>query len=145
MLRRAMRWRAGLAIAAAMVAAVASAPAQADRGGHPGNFGFHHPGFGFHHPGFVHPGFVHPGFVHRHVFVRPHFFFRPFPFFGATAFYPVPVPLYPPWPYPAYLTAPVAGAPNCYQYQTTIILGGVPQPAIGTACLQPDGTWRVVP
>ena len=33
---------------------------------------------------------------------------------------------------------------TCRQYQTTINVGGVPQASYGTACLQPDGTWRIV-
>lgn len=33
---------------------------------------------------------------------------------------------------------------TCREYQTTVTVGGTPQPAYGTACLQPDGSWRVV-
>lgn len=33
---------------------------------------------------------------------------------------------------------------TCREYQTTVSVGGAPQPAYGTACLQPDGSWRVV-
>ncbi len=33
---------------------------------------------------------------------------------------------------------------TCREYQSSIIVGGVSKPAYGTACLQPDGTWRVV-
>ncbi len=32
----------------------------------------------------------------------------------------------------------------CREYQTTITVGGVAQPAHGTACRQADGSWRVV-
>lgn len=74
---------------------------------------------------------------HRHVF------FRPFFFFGAPVFAPVPVALYPVQPYPAYFVAPIAGWPNCYQYQTTVIIGGLAEPAFGTACLGPDGLWHI--
>jgi surface antigen len=32
----------------------------------------------------------------------------------------------------------------CREYQTTIVVGGQPQTGTGTACRQPDGTWRIV-
>jgi len=32
----------------------------------------------------------------------------------------------------------------CREYQSTVSVGGQPQPSYGTACLQPDGSWRVV-
>jgi surface antigen len=32
----------------------------------------------------------------------------------------------------------------CREYQTTIIVGGKPQTGYGTACREPDGSWRVV-
>lgn len=43
--------------------------------------------------------------------------------------------------------SPVYTAPNgqtCREYQTTVIVDRVAQPAYGTACLQPDGSWRTV-
>ncbi len=36
-----------------------------------------------------------------------------------------------------------AGAP-CREYSTTVIVGGQKESAYGTACRQPDGTWKVV-
>lgn len=45
-------------------------------------------------------------------------------------------------------TAPPAFDSSCLQtreYQTTIIVGGKRERAYGTACLQPDGTWRQGP
>jgi len=32
----------------------------------------------------------------------------------------------------------------CREYQTTVIVGGQEQSAYGTACQQPDGSWKVV-
>jgi len=32
----------------------------------------------------------------------------------------------------------------CREYQSTIYIGGRPQQSHGTACRQPDGTWRIV-
>jgi len=32
----------------------------------------------------------------------------------------------------------------CRTYRTTVVIDGRPQTAIGTACQEPDGTWRIV-
>jgi surface antigen len=32
----------------------------------------------------------------------------------------------------------------CREFQQTIIVGGQPQQGVGTACRQPDGSWRMV-
>ena len=32
----------------------------------------------------------------------------------------------------------------CREYQQTVVVGGESQDAYGTACRQPDGSWRVV-
>ena len=60
---------------------------------------------------------------------------------------PPPVYYYLP-PAPAYSTPPAAGSSQpqqaCHEYQTTAIIDGKPQPVYGRACLQPDGTWRIV-
>ncbi len=32
----------------------------------------------------------------------------------------------------------------CREYQTTVTVGGVTEEAYGTACRQPDGSWKVV-
>jgi surface antigen len=32
----------------------------------------------------------------------------------------------------------------CREFQTTVTIGGQQQPAYGTACQQPDGSWKVV-
>lgn len=60
----------------------------------------------------------------------------------------VPPPLvYAPPPLAAVPTSPAYQAANgqyCREYQATVVVNGVPQPSYGTACLQPDGAWRVV-
>lgn len=33
---------------------------------------------------------------------------------------------------------------SCREYQTTVTVAGVKQPAYGTACLEPDGSWHIV-
>jgi hypothetical protein len=65
-------------------------------------------------------------------------------------YYPAPVYYYPPPVYayqpPVYTSQPVP-APSqqaCHEYQTTAIIDGRQQPAYGRACLQPDGTWRII-
>jgi surface antigen len=37
-----------------------------------------------------------------------------------------------------------SGGRYCREFQTTITVGGKPEQAYGTACRQPDGTWKVV-
>lgn len=32
----------------------------------------------------------------------------------------------------------------CREYQTTVVVGGKKQSAYGTACQQPDGSWKVI-
>ncbi|AWJ86683.1 hypothetical protein TSH58p_24780 (plasmid) [Azospirillum sp. TSH58] len=68
---------------------------------------------------------------------------------------PAPVPAPPPavvFTEPA--PAPIAATPTgpaymarngqlCREYQTTVMIGGLAQPGYGTACRQPDGSWRV--
>ena len=44
-------------------------------------------------------------------------------------------------PQPAYQTAE---GTYCREYQTTVTVGGQTESAYGTACRQPDGSWRVV-
>lgn len=48
----------------------------------------------------------------------------------------------------AQAAAPNAAAPNtngpCREFQTSIVIDGKREPAYGTVCQQPDGTWRVV-
>jgi hypothetical protein len=41
-------------------------------------------------------------------------------------------------------SGPVAGGLTCREYQATATVGGRPQESYGTACLQPDGSWRIV-
>ena len=58
-------------------------------------------------------------------------------------------PQYPPPQPTAYpMSSPQYSNNSCLQereYQTTVIVGGKNVPAYGTACLQPDGSWRHEP
>ena len=73
--------------------------------------------------------------------------------------YPPPPPMWRPGPPPPRVVyvqpAPVQAVPvsppytdplgrYCREYQSTVMVGGRPQPGYGTACLMPDGQWRVV-
>jgi hypothetical protein len=58
---------------------------------------------------------------------------------------PAPLPAAP--PVPATAASPVYQATDgryCREYQATITVNGQRQPGFGTACLQPDGSWRIV-
>ncbi len=44
---------------------------------------------------------------------------------------------------PGAVNAPASGG-YCREYQSTTVINGAPQPMYGTACLQPDGTWRIM-
>jgi surface antigen len=48
-------------------------------------------------------------------------------------------------PYPAQMPTPQGAYPtNCREYQTTVMVGGKQQVGYGTACLGPDGQWKIV-
>ncbi len=68
---------------------------------------------------------------------------------------PAPQIVYAPPPQVAYMSPPVSAVPaspvytdaagrTCREYQTTVSVGGAAQPGYGTACLQADGSWRIV-
>lgn len=93
------------------------------------------------------------GHRHRHHHRYHH---HHWPRYHHSYYYAPPV-YYPPPPQVVYVPAPppLAATPTspayrtadgryCREYQATVTVNGVPQPTYGTACLQPDGTWRVV-
>ena len=81
-------------------------------------------------------------------------------FFGFNAWAPPYYPYYYPpyyyYPPPAYVPVPPYGTvqpmppaaqnsgQTCREFQTTLQVDGQWQPGYGTACLQPDGSWRIV-
>ena len=97
----------------------------------------------------------HGGHRHHHRHHHPRHYYGPAFHYGYYHYPPV---YYPPPPRVVYVPAPppvmsavpaspVYRAPNgqyCREYQSTVSVGGVPQPSYGTACQQPDGSWRVV-
>ena len=58
--------------------------------------------------------------------------------------YPYPAPLAV-VPAPVVVQPQVAAAPYCREYQGDAIIDGTNQRFYGTACLQPDGAWHIVP
>ena len=41
-------------------------------------------------------------------------------------------------------TFQTASGQPCREYQQTVTIGGKTEEAYGTACRQPDGTWKIV-
>jgi len=132
---------------------VALAPLGAHAQGH-GGMGGH--AFDGHESSGVHHDFDHD---HDHDFDH-RFFFHDHFFFGGGAFFDGYYPYaYEPYYYPYYYppavvyappatevsvsATPVAGGANCREFQTTVTIDGKRQAAVGTACRQADGTWRV--
>lgn len=135
-----LRWCGGLAFLAAAYA-LSAMPAAADSfsfgysSGHyrPYPHHYHHPHWG-------------SRYSSRVIFYAP-----------PPVYYPPPPPrvVYAPPPPVVYAPAPIDAVPAsapyrtsdgryCREYQAQVVVGGVPQPSYGTACQQPDGSWRVV-
>lgn len=134
------QWCGGLAFLVAAYA-FSAAPASAD------SFSFgYSSGYGHYRP--------YPNHYH-HPYRGPRYDSR-------VIFYAPPPVYYPPPPRVVYAAPPVVYAPApidavpasdpyrtsdgryCREYQAQVMVGGVPQPSYGTACQQPDGSWRVV-
>lgn len=95
-------------------------------------------------------GPVFPGYG----YYRPYHYYAP----PVVQYYaPPPVVYAPPPPVVQYYAPPAAvgvdpagplyysrSGQQCREYQSRAMVGGRSQPVYGTACLQPDGTWRIV-
>jgi surface antigen len=57
--------------------------------------------------------------------------------------FPAPPPVALPSAQPAPAAPPLAATPGCREYQSRAIIAGRAQETFGTACLQPDGSWRI--
>ena len=66
------------------------------------------------------------------------------PIFGPPPVVYAPPPVVYAPPTVVYAPASAAVSQTCRPYQSTIQVNGQPQQSYGTACLQPDGTWRIV-
>lgn len=94
--------------------------------------GGYYPAYGYHH--------------HRNYYGPPPVVMYPAP--PVVVYEPPPRVVYAP---PPYVAADPAGplyrsgdGRQCREYQSTVMIGGRPQSSYGTACLQADGTWRIV-
>jgi hypothetical protein len=125
-----------MAVAAAVVVGTAllgplAAPAEA-RGNVSVGFGFY-PAYPYYPP---RPVYVAP----PPVYYAPPAYYAPAPTYYAPPQQPVyvqPGPTFQP-------VQPQASNGYCREYQSTQIVGGRPQTMVGTACQQPDGSWRIV-
>ena len=134
-----------LSAAALCAFAAFATPAHADHWHHDG--GVHIGiglGYGYYPPGWGYYGY--PGYYYPPYYVAP----PPVAYVPPPAYYaaPAPAPVYAaPSSIPADQTSPTytdERGQTCREYQSTAIVGGASQPTYGTACLQPDGSWRVV-
>jgi hypothetical protein len=137
-----------LIVAASLVVAgfaIAPSSAEADsfvfgyssgdyRRGHHGHRSYHHG----HHRHYAPPRY-HSHY--RYDYYRPPVIYVPPPVVYAPPVYAAPPVI------SAAPASPVYVAPNgqyCREYQGGMTVGGYPQRGYGTACLMPDGSWRVV-
>jgi hypothetical protein len=112
----------GLLVVAA-AGAMTAGPAAARGGGHV-FFGFNTWGPSYYYPYYA-PYYYPPAYY------PPPLVYAPAPAYGTVQ----------PLPPPGY---PDSSGRNCREYQTTIQVDGQAQPIHGTACQQPDGTWRMI-
>jgi hypothetical protein len=130
---RSLRLRRALGVGAVLLAGLglAAAPASART--------FVSLGFGV--PLFAGPVYPPPPPVY---YAPPPAYYYPPPAYGyspppAYGYSPPPVSA----PSSSYSPAPVSQE-ECREYTATSSIGGVPQQMVGTACRQPDGTWRII-
>lgn len=148
-----------LTLVAATVLSLSALPALADSvsfGFTVGDHGGHHGGYRGGHHGWKHGwnhGGWHRGYYERSYFnpwVGPRFYepdYYPAPYYSSTRVVYVnpPEPVY-------YEEAPVVAKkgrvisndPYCREYQRDVRVGGHMEQSYGTACRQPDGSWKVV-
>ena len=79
----------------------------------------------------------------------PPYAYYPSPYYAAPRYYyPPPPAVYAPPPVvyapSAAEAAPTVSQETCREYQAPAVVGGEPGNTYGTACLQPDGSWRIV-
>jgi len=81
-------------------------------------------------------------------FGAPYYYYPPSYYYGPRYYYPPPPVVYAPPPVtyapPAPAAAPAISQEHCREYQAPAVVGGEPGNTYGTACLQPDGSWRIV-
>lgn len=134
-----------LALLGGAATLAAAAPVKAD------SFSFGYSSGGYGRPYYGPPRHYHrppppPRVVYYGPPPRP--YYRPAP----TVIYSSPPVVYAPPPQVVYAPPPIVAtpgpvvstAPYCREYQSTTMVGGQPAYSYGTACQQPDGSWRIV-
>ena len=138
-----LKWCGGLALIAA-AAAFAPSSAAADSFAFSYSTGQYGP---YHGPYHDHP-YWGPRYHSSVVVVSPPPVYYPPP--PAVVYVPVPVAPAAPVVTPTVDATPssvpyrTADGQYCREYTTTTRVDGVPRSSYGTACLQPDGSWRIV-
>ena len=128
------RWLLTLAASAVSISAIGPAAADSFYLGYSSGPRHHHHR---HHYPYYRYGYYYP----------PPYYYAPAPVYYAP---PPPVVYVPPAAPPPLAATPLSPAYRtadgryCREYQATVTVNGAPQPSYGTACLQPDGSWRVV-
>lgn len=135
---RVLRFAAVLAVGAGALFFAGTSPAEA--GGRTSVF------LGFNYYG----GYPYYRPYYRPYYGYPNYYYAPPPVVYApppVVYSAPPVVVTQPPPMSATGTSPSYTASNgqtCREFQSTAVIGGQTQPIYGTACLQPDGAWRVV-
>ncbi len=78
------------------------------------------------------------------AYYPPHYYYPPPYYYAPAPVYYVPAPAYYPPPGATVPVQPPQPQPYCREYQGNATIDGTNQPFYGTACRQPDGTWRIV-
>ncbi len=130
---------AGLAFAALMFAPGGAQAGVSFHFGYGGYSGHH--GYGYRHYGYPYYGYRRYGY-RRYGYRNFRYRYYGYPSYGYDE------PAYPPPPAAAapvqQAPAPSQPEPYCREYTREIVIDGVPQTAYGTACMQADGSWRLV-
>lgn len=146
--------RTALLAAAALLPLAFAAPAQAD------SFYFGYSSGGWHSRPWYGRHDYHRH-KHRHGGYYSSYYYGPPPFRPRVVVVnPPPIAYYTPPPPVFYAPAPYGGAPvsaapaspvfqttegrYCREYQAAVTIDGRPHSSFGTACLGPDGAWRIV-
>lgn len=109
----------------------------------------------FGHPAYAHPTYVRPYHASRvyYYYMRPYhpprvYYYYVHPYHPPSVYYSYQQSyvIYRPRHYqqPVRVYAPAPPQPYCREFHTTVFVGGAPQHLHGIACLQPDGSWRIV-
>jgi len=91
---------------------------------------------------FRHDGFFRDRFFFGGEFCCGDYSYAYDPYFYPYSYSP-PAAVYPPTTEVVMSPTAIPGRANCRQFQTMVTIDGKRQQAVGTACQQPNGSWRV--